>query len=245
MYAISDLHGMYDIFEQVNNFIKSDNIVYFLGDATDRGPEGWKLMKAIYEHPNWVYLKGNHEDMLYNAYRTYKDFGYLDYEYMLLIQNGGDATWEDAIADPEVEKWMGIINSLPFYTDVINDSHTHIHLCHSGYLPANPGKMESHHVAHDILWDRRHYFYKWNKGVYGYDIVVHGHTPIPYIKDELENTYEEPWEFGAYWYCPDDEVILEHKCCIDNATYNTNIACLLDLNTFDEHIFRSSMKKYF
>ena len=241
MYAISDLHGMYDIFEQVNNFIKPDDIVYFLGDATDRGPEGWKLMKAIYEHPNWVYLKGNHEDMLYNAWYAYNHYGYLDYDHMLLLNNGGAQTWEDALVDPEVEKWMEIINSLPFYTDVINENHNHIHLCHSGYLPINPGKIESIDVKRNMLWDRNHYLFKWNK-VYGYDIVVHGHIPIPYIKDELENIFPFKWEFGAYWYCPDDEVMLEHKCCIDNATYKTKTACLLDLNTFDEHIFQSNVK---
>ena len=95
-----------------------------------------------------------------------------------------------------------------------------------------------------MLWDRAH-IYEFVPDEFENTIIVHGHTPIPYIKDELENTYQAPWEVGAYWYCPDNETMLEHKCCIDNATYNTNITCLLDLNTFDEHIFQSSMKKCF
>lgn len=241
MYAISDLHGMYDIFEQVNKILSPDDIVYFIGDATDRGPEGWKLLKAIWEHPNWIYLKGNHEDMLYRAYREYKDYGYLDYDHMLLMQNGGNSTWEDALADPEVEKWMGIINNLPVYTDIINKSGNHIHLCHSGYLPVNPGKRESNHVKHDMLWDRRHYLFKWSSEVYGEDIVIHGHTPIPYIMEEREGIYNPEWEYGAYWYS-EGSTPIPHKCCIDNGIYNSRVACLLDLNTFDEHIFRSDIK---
>ena len=39
---------------------------------------------------------------------------------------------------------------------------------------------------------------------------------------------EEP---RALWYCNN------HKVCIDMGTYNTNITVLLDLDTFEEHIF--------
>ena len=210
MFAISDLHGYKSLYDQINLFLESDDIVYFLGDATDRGPDGWELMKAIWEHPNWIYLKGNHEDMLYNAYRTYKDFGYLDYEHMLLIQNGGNDTWESAMADPEVDKWMNIINKLPVYTNVFNKGGDRIHLCHSGYLPANFGKMESAHTKYDMLWNRHHYILKWFDEIYGDDVVIHGHTPIPYIIEERENVYNPEWEYGAYWYSD------WHKCCIDN-----------------------------
>ncbi len=36
-YAISDLHGCYNIYEQVCAILEPDDIVYFLGDACDRG----------------------------------------------------------------------------------------------------------------------------------------------------------------------------------------------------------------
>lgn len=38
-YACSDLHGRLDLLEQIQSFLKSDDRVYFLGDAGDRGPD--------------------------------------------------------------------------------------------------------------------------------------------------------------------------------------------------------------
>ena len=47
-YAISDIHGMYNIYEQVCSMLQSKDVVYFLGDAGDRGYAGFKCIKAIY-----------------------------------------------------------------------------------------------------------------------------------------------------------------------------------------------------
>ena len=66
-FACSDLHGMLPFFEQICEMLESDDIVYFLGDAGDRGPEPWETIKRIAEHPQFIYLKGNHEDMLVRA----------------------------------------------------------------------------------------------------------------------------------------------------------------------------------
>lgn len=37
-FACADLHGQYNLYKQIKNFLKEDDKVYFLGDATDRGP---------------------------------------------------------------------------------------------------------------------------------------------------------------------------------------------------------------
>jgi hypothetical protein len=46
-YAITDLHGMWDLWEQVKNYCKSDDVIYFLGDAADRGDDGIKIIKDL------------------------------------------------------------------------------------------------------------------------------------------------------------------------------------------------------
>ena len=66
-YAISDLHGRMDLFRQVKEFLQPEDVVYVLGDCGDRGPAGWELIKTVYEDPQFIYLMGNHEDMLVNA----------------------------------------------------------------------------------------------------------------------------------------------------------------------------------
>ena len=68
VYALGDLHGHYEIYEKVKAMLKPEDTVYFLGDAGDRGPDSWKCIKAIYDDPQFIYIKGNHEDMLVKAF---------------------------------------------------------------------------------------------------------------------------------------------------------------------------------
>ena len=63
VYACTDFHGYYGLLIEIMAYLKPGDEVYFLGDANDRGPHGWRLMKDIYNQPQFHYLKGNHEDM--------------------------------------------------------------------------------------------------------------------------------------------------------------------------------------
>ena len=66
-YACSDLHGRLDLLKQIQDFLQPDDTVYFLGDAGDRGPNPWETIKAVAQDKRFIYLKGNHEDMLVKA----------------------------------------------------------------------------------------------------------------------------------------------------------------------------------
>ena len=39
-YACSDLHGNWELWAEIKKFLKPDDTLYYLGDATDRGPDG-------------------------------------------------------------------------------------------------------------------------------------------------------------------------------------------------------------
>ena len=67
-WAFSDIHGNRKLFDAIKNFIKEDDTIYFLGDACDRGPDGWEIIKEILADERFIYLKGNHEDMLVKAF---------------------------------------------------------------------------------------------------------------------------------------------------------------------------------
>ena len=45
VYALADLHGNGTIYNKIKNFLKPNDTVYFLGDAIDRGPDGWTILK--------------------------------------------------------------------------------------------------------------------------------------------------------------------------------------------------------
>ena len=68
-------------------------------------------------------------------------------------------------------------------------------------------------------------------------IMVHGHTPISLmIKDMQKIAWfyqkEEPkYDGGAFWYADN------HKVNLDTGACWTVFTVVLDLDTFDEHIF--------
>ena len=120
-FACSDLHGMYSLYIQINDFLKSDDIVYFLGDAVDRGPKPWQLFKAIMNNSQWIYLKGNHEDMLAEAIIEYFETdGRPDYYCQNLMSNGGAQTLSNWIMDGEYYQWAKVINKLQHQEKYIN-----------------------------------------------------------------------------------------------------------------------------
>ena len=226
VFAVSDLHGMYNLYEQINNFIEPEDRVYFLGDAGDRGPEGWKTIKAILSNPQWFYLKGNHEAMLVEAIDEYYEDGRPGFFTYRLFDNGGASTYESILAEKDVKFWLERSRLLPTCDSYVGTQGI-VFLSHSGYLP-KPGWDFTHpEIENRLIWDREHIKNKHFRND-SYDIVIHGHTPIQHITDNYQP--------GAFWYCGN------RKCCIDNASFHTGITCLLDLNTFDEHIFQSKIK---
>lgn len=93
VYAVSDLHGMYELYQKISDFLKPEDKVYCLGDCGDRGPRSWETIKAVASDPRFIYIKGNHEDMLVKAMKDYIKYetyggGHFD----LLCWNGGAST---------------------------------------------------------------------------------------------------------------------------------------------------------
>ncbi len=71
-YAISDLHGEYDMFLRLLEKIKfspSDEM-YICGDIIDKGRESIKLLKFIFEQANMYPIMGNHEHSFLMFYRS-------------------------------------------------------------------------------------------------------------------------------------------------------------------------------
>ena len=82
-YVISDIHGCYDkylaMLEKLN--FGDDDMLYFLGDAVDRGPDGIKILLDMMGRKNVVPFLGNHEDMFYRVIRSIGRELTLDDEY--------------------------------------------------------------------------------------------------------------------------------------------------------------------
>ena len=63
IYAVSDLHGRYDLFlkmiEKIN--LTENDTLYILGDIVDRGKDGIKILQDIMNRKNVIPLLGNHD----------------------------------------------------------------------------------------------------------------------------------------------------------------------------------------
>ncbi len=66
-YAFSDIHGQRKLFDHVMAEIGPNDTIYFLGDAIDRGPDGWAIFKQLMDDPRVIFICGNHEDMMIDA----------------------------------------------------------------------------------------------------------------------------------------------------------------------------------
>lgn len=234
-YAVSDLHGMKALYDQIVAFIKPEDTVYCLGDCGDRGPQSWATLKAVLTNPQFTLLMGNHEHLLLEAMKGTSSI-YKDDPVSLLYYNGGADTYADWQAEDRPEIWTNALKELPSYITFQNEQGYILHLSHAGFTPPTvPQDM-------DLIWSREHFFEEWPKSA-DYELVIHGHTPTPYLIKKfnsvrkIKNFPPLPWEPGAIYYANC------HKIDIDCGSFATGYTVLFDLDTFDEHIFQCEVEK--
>lgn len=85
IYAVGDVHGRLDLFEELLDRIAIDNAasgpaaaeIVLLGDYIDRGPHSAQLLDRIAEGPpdgfDWVTLRGNHEQAFLDVLEQRED----------------------------------------------------------------------------------------------------------------------------------------------------------------------------
>ena len=223
IYAVSDLHGRMDLFRQIKDFIKPEDSVYVLGDCGDRGPAGWELIKAVYQDPQFIYLMGNHEDMLADAMVGDRQPCFL---------NGGKDTFRSwKYRDDGSKNWYKRLKSLPKVAIYNNSNGKEIILCHAGYTPSK----YSHPTRNDYIWDRTHFNDPWEGAEFNNTYIIHGHTPTIYMLRDYGITTDKNG-IGALWYSPDKDGVY-HKCNIDCGAVFNGYTVLLNLDTFEEHLF--------
>lgn len=213
-YAFSDLHGRLDLLNKIYEYVKPEDTLYFLGDAADRGPQGWECITTLAADPRVKYLKGNHEDMLVKALRQYLGGNPYGEAYSLLQNNGGEVTFTSAIQEKNIAEWINKLSSLPTYLKLTSKNNQIFYLSHAGYTPG-----EVLPSNYDLIWNREHFFDFCNQG-----IVIHGHTPVQLLfKDlNLEKT-DKP-----LWYSNNNKVCLDCGSVWSGHTY------LLNLDTLEE-----------
>lgn len=221
-WACSDMHGYYSFYKGIKDIIGPEDIVICLGDCGDRGPRSWDLIKTVLNDPQFIYLKGNHEDMLAKAIKTYvlddRDFNY-DFDVRLCWNNGGRPTFFDAINESDPAGAAKVLDNLPIEYHYTNPDGKRICLCHAGFTP---GYVNEKTKLKDFIWDREHTYDNYFS-TEDFDYVIHGHTPIPF--DFVD---EEDFDGKAYFYANEGR-----KINIDAGSYYTRKGILFNLDTFE------------
>ena len=211
IYAVSDIHGRKDLWLKANKEVFDPNdTIYFLGDAADRGPDGWEMIKTLLDDPRVIYLMGNHEDMLIRAIE--------ENDLSLLYWNGGKNTFEAYELDTQEnqKKYLEKLKKLPKYeTYYPFESKNILVLSHAGTTPGRPIFDEN-----DWLWDREHLYDEWisdREDIF----IIHGHTPV-------QNLYKFKNIVKPITYCKG------HKIDIDLGAFASNKLGILNLDTFED-----------
>lgn len=177
IFAIGDIHGLYD---KLTNLIytlpiNDDDLLIFLGDYIDRGPDSKKVvdflidLKKSRKEELTVFLKGNHEVM------------FLDYiqgkNIELFFYNGGGETIKNytengrfSVPDEHIQFYKSL---LPLYE---TDNYVFVH----GGL--KPGVAIKNQSEEDLFWIRGDFIFSdYNFG----KKIIYGHTPsktfLPYF----------------------------------------------------------------
>lgn len=256
VFAWADLHGRFDILMEGLQYINPEDTVYFLGDAADRGPDGWECIKYILNDERFIYIKGNHEDLLWKAIGDIKtehfnaNYFHYDQAMSLWFWNGGEVTYDAIMSDDTMCAKKKIetihkLNKLPFCAMYYNTKGQHVLLSHAGCDNCDTAEQWD---EEKFIWDRNHlmFYDSW----YGEnnEVIVHGHTPIELMIKEQRKNVEwlttkhmhegiagdhlvepQPWKgTGAYWYAKN------HKVNIDTGAVWNNHSVLLNLDTWEE-----------
>ena len=185
-YVISDLHGRYDKYRALLkklNFGENDNL-YFLGDALDRGPNGFKILLDMANRPNVFAIMGNHEAMAIEALPvlirmrkgntanlTRKEVGAAG----LWIQNGGATSFKDfmSLSKEDRQKVWDYMKSLPLYREIEVGGREFL-LLHGGLKGYSPDRQLDDYARDDIVWHRP----RPVSAYYPDRCVIVGHTPV-------------------------------------------------------------------
>lgn len=184
--------------------------------------------------------------MLIDALDDYINYdGMMDYAYMLLAQNGGAETFDLATQDHYMTDWLAHLKrTKPFY-EYLNTKEERIFLSHAGcswnrlkhHFDNGKFKKENiemqEYLKKELLWNRKNFDDKYYYGYYDYQVF--GHTPIPYLVQNEDYFLAHPHSLkSSYDSCKE-----WHKINIDAGTYATDLAIVLNLDTFEETLIKS------
>ncbi len=198
IYVMSDLHGCYEKYMEMLCKIKfkDEDILYVLGDVTDRGDKGIKILLDMMSRSNVFPILGNHDYMAYSVLKRFNSevneeniFAFLKGRTFEMYQdwmfNGGDTTVKEFTAlDNEMRQAvLEYFGEFELYAEVEAGGRTFL-LVHGGLGEYEPEKDVENCSIDDLIWSRCEYDKQYYKNKY----LVTGHTPTKLIDAACDGT---------------------------------------------------------
>ncbi len=173
IFAIGDIHGYFDKLHTLMALLevnKEKDILIFLGDYIDRGPQSMDVVEYLIRLSqngyHTVFLKGNHEAMLQD---------YLNgQDKTTFLLNGGNNTLESY--GQHIDRFKNFIippSHIKFFQSLLLFYETDLYIfVHAGLVPKVPLNQQQ---EKDLLWIRDPFInstYDFGK------TVIFGHTPF-------------------------------------------------------------------
>ncbi|MFI6285627.1 metallophosphoesterase [Streptomyces sp. NPDC051018] len=223
LYVVGDVHGYLDellaaltaqgLIDAAGSWAAGHARLWFLGDFTDRGPDGIGVIDLVMRLSAEAAaaggyckaLMGNHELLLLGAKRfadtpVNSGAGTATFQAAWLL-NGGQKADMDRLQDVHLQ-WMSRLDAM-----VEEDGHLLMHSDTTAYLEYGSTVEDVNESVHEILtrndadecWDlfrklTKRFAFRDEAGpqavrellsTYGGRRVVHGHSPIPYLLGEV------------------------------------------------------------
>jgi serine/threonine protein phosphatase 1 len=181
-YLFGDIHGcmenLENLFDQMDDIADNDTLV-FLGDYIDRGPSSYEVVDfliGLSKKYQTVFLKGNHEDMLFK----YKNG---ENEAQNYFENGGIPTLSSYRKHTRrsgiPRRHQSFYSGLRLYYETED-----FIAVHAGFNP-KINRIEEQE-EYDMLWIREKFFRserQWDK------TIIFGHTPCSTMNKNGNDIY--------------------------------------------------------
>ncbi|MGB7443256.1 MAG: metallophosphoesterase family protein [Coleofasciculaceae cyanobacterium] len=163
--VIGDVHGHYDSLITLLDAVapNGDDMIYFLGDLIDRGPQSCQVVEFVKRSP-YQCLLGNHEQMLLEIY----DGGEISRPALQAwLYSGGSSTLKSYGKDGVLQEHLDWMRKLPTYLD-LGDTW----LVHAGVHPRLSIEKQT---TEQFCWIRDE-FHGMRKPYFSDKLIITGHT---------------------------------------------------------------------
>ena len=245
VFYFTDTHGRKDLFDMMRTWCYEQDpncTIIFGGDAADRGPDGYDIMKTLLADPNVIYIKGNHEDMFVHAARALREW--VDKNHTYTYEEAKEIITTLYLRDEDI--YLSCMNCgrsplISYIMDgapaqIIEDldklrttyMYKNIDFCHAGYTPEGFNDMHEAELAgkpchnsfavNGIFWDRESLPDDWTSG----RLCVFGHTPVQYLRLPMNDIYPDDYRtIPTKW---------GNKLDMDTGMVFSNVGYVLDVD---------------